>query len=59
MRLVQAFSEGDPASATPVDQVIINESHGREVLMLPAGRFWLRTIDRDSKVIAEAHLRVS
>lgn len=59
MRLVQAFKEGDPASAIPVDQVIINEPHDQKMLMLPAGRFWLRTIDRDNKVIAEAHLRVS
>ncbi len=58
MRLVQAFREGDRASAIPVDQVIINEPYDRKVLMLPAGRYWLRTIDRDSKVIAEAHLRV-
>jgi hypothetical protein len=58
MRLVQAFREGDRASAIPVDQVIIAEPMGRKVLMLPAGRYWLRTIDRDSKVIAEAHLRV-
>jgi hypothetical protein len=58
MRLVQAFREGDPAPATPVDQVIINEPTERKVLMLPAGRFWLRTIDRDSKVIAETHLTV-
>src|SRR2546423_8592267 len=58
MRLVQAFREGDRASAIPVDQVIINEPRDRKVLMLPAGRYWLRTIDRDSKVIAEAHLSV-
>ena len=58
MRLVQAFREGDRASAIPVDQVIINEPFDRKVLMLPAGRYWLRTIDRDSKVIAEAHLSV-
>ena len=58
MRLVQALSEGDRASAIPVDQVIINGPSDRKVLMLPAGQFWLRTIDRDSKTIAEAHLRV-
>ncbi|HEV2706269.1 MAG TPA: hypothetical protein VGV59_10120 [Pyrinomonadaceae bacterium] len=59
MRLVQAFREGEPASAIPVDQVILNGPHERKVLMLPAGRFWLRTIDRNSKVIAEARLSVS
>jgi len=58
MRLVQAFREGDRASAIPVDQVIIAESSDLKVLMLPAGRYWLRTIDRDSKAIAEAHLNV-
>lgn len=57
-RLVQAFREGEPASAIPIDQVIIDEPNDRKVLMLPVGRFWLRTIDRDSQVIAEAHLRV-
>lgn len=58
MRVVQAFREGDPASAIPVDQVIITQPSDWRVLMLPAGRYWLRTIDRDSKVIAAAHLRV-
>jgi hypothetical protein len=58
MRLVQAFREGDPASFIPVDQVMITPSSDRNVLMLPAGRFWLRTVHPDSQVIAEAHLRV-
>ena len=58
MRLVQAFREGDPASVIPIDQVVINDTNGRQVLMLPRGRYWLRAIDRDSKVIAEAHLSV-
>ena len=58
MRLVQAFRQGDLASNIPVDQVVIDEPNDRKVLMLPAGRFWLRTIDRDGKVIAEARLRV-
>jgi hypothetical protein len=58
MRLVQAFREGARASAIPVDQVIITASSDRTVLMLPAGRYWLRTIDQDSKAIAEAHLDV-
>ena len=48
----------EPASAIPIDQVIIEEPKDRKVLMLPPGRFWLRTIDRDSKVIAEAHVGV-
>lgn len=58
MRLVQAFRQGDGATNIPVDQVVIDGPNDRKVLMLPAGRFWLRTIDRDGKVIAEARLRV-
>jgi hypothetical protein len=58
MRLVQAFREGDKASAIPVDQVIIDEPNDRKVLMLPAGRFWLRTLDRDGNVIAETRLHL-
>ncbi|MEA2204186.1 MAG: hypothetical protein QOE77_962 [Blastocatellia bacterium] len=58
MRLVQAFREGDREWAIPVDQVIITQPSDRKVLMVPAGRYWLRTIDRNSQVIAEAHLSV-
>lgn len=59
MWLVQAFKEGEPASAIPIDQVIIDDQSDRKVLMLPKGKFWLRAIDRDSKVIAETTLIVS
>jgi hypothetical protein len=58
MRLVQAFREGDPASAIPVDQVIITTSSDPKALMLPAGRYWLRTIEPGGRAIAEAHLGV-
>jgi len=56
MRLVQAFRQGDRASNIPIDQVIIDQPNDLKVLMLPAGRFWLRTLDRDGSVIAEKHL---
>jgi hypothetical protein len=59
MRLVQAFKEGEPASAIPIDQVIVKDQSDRKVLLLPKGKFWLRTVDRDSKVIAETTLSVS
>ncbi len=59
MRLVQAFKEGEPASAIPIDQVIVKDQRDRKVLLLPKGKFWLRTIDRDSKLIAETTLSVS
>ena len=53
MRLVQARREGEPAIAIPVDQVIIDDRSDQKVLMLPPGKFWLRAIDQESKVIAE------
>jgi hypothetical protein len=59
MRLVQVFKEGEPASAIPIDQIIINDQSDRKVLVLPRGKFWLRAIDRDSKVIGEATLGVN
>jgi len=58
MRLVQAFNNREPGAAIPVDQVIIDETGKRKVLMLPKGRFWLRAIDRDSKVIARQEIWV-
>ena len=58
LRLVQAFKEGEPTSVIPIDQVIINDPGQRQVLMLPRGRYWLRTVDPDSKVIAKITLSV-
>jgi hypothetical protein len=58
MRLVQARREGEPATAIPVDQIIIDDHDNQKVLMLPSGKFWLRTIDPNSKVIGEAHVTV-
>jgi hypothetical protein len=58
LRLVQAFKEGEPARAVPVDQVLIKEGDDDKALMLPAGRFWLRTIEPDGAVVAETHVRL-
>ena len=58
LRLVQAFKEGEPASVIPIDQVVINDTKERKVLMLPVGRYWLRTIDADSTVIDKVTLSV-
>lgn len=56
LRLVQAFEEGEPASAIPVDQVLIKEGDDRKALMLPAGRFWLRTIEPDGSLVAQTRV---
>jgi hypothetical protein len=52
--LVQAFEEGETASAIPVDQVLIKEGDESKALMLSAGKFWFRTIEPDGIVIGEA-----
>ena len=58
MRLVQAFVDGEPASAIPADQVVIDGPGDPKVLMLPPGRFWVRTVDRESNELAKGHLSV-
>lgn len=52
LRLVQVFREGEPAAAIPIDQVVIGGADNPKVMMLPTGRFWLRVVDRESKVLA-------
>lgn len=59
LRLVQARRRGEPASAIPVDQVTIDDRNEPRVLMLPNGRFWLRSIDRDGRVIGTVQLDLS
>lgn len=54
MRLVQAYKYGEPASAIPIDQVLIDERSNPKVLILPKGKYLLRTIDRESTVIRKA-----
>jgi hypothetical protein len=58
MRLVQAHKEGEPASAIPIDQVLIDDQSNPKVLMLPKGKYSLRTIDRETTVIREASVIV-
>jgi hypothetical protein len=57
MRLVQAHKHGEPASAIPIDQVLIDEQSGPKVLMLAKGKYSLRTIDRET-VIGKATMTV-
>jgi hypothetical protein len=56
LRLVQAFRAGEPATAMPVDQVLLRGTSPPPKLMLSPGRHWLRTIDRSGTVIAEGVL---
>lgn len=59
LRLVQAYEVGEPAAAAvPVDQVLIREGDGLKALMLPKGRFRLRTVEEDGTVVAEARVGV-
>lgn len=37
LRLVQAFSAHEPATAIPVDQVLLGDARGSKMLMLPPG----------------------
>lgn len=59
LRLVQAYKEGEPASAIPIDQIMIDNPSDRKVLMLPKGKYWLRTVDQNTKIIAKATIEVT
>lgn len=58
LRLVQAFRAGEPATAIPVDQFLLDDMHQSRNLFLSPGTYWSRTIDRTGAVIAEARLTV-
>jgi hypothetical protein len=55
---VQAFAAGEPASAVPVDQVLLRPGEAPPVLMLPAGSFWLRRIDPHGATVGPVELDV-
>lgn len=58
LALIQAFRTGDPPTAIPVDQVVIESPDQVPALMVPTGRFWLRRIDRWSNVQVGEDIRV-
>jgi hypothetical protein len=58
VRLVQAFRPGEPPTAIPVDQLLLDERRQSSDLMLPVGNYWLRTISRAGEVLAEATVTV-
>lgn len=50
--LVQAFADGEPDDAVPVDHVVVRE--GRDaVLVLPPGRYRVRVIDAGGRILGE------
>jgi hypothetical protein len=57
-RLVQAFVEGEPDSAIPADQLLLDRPNAPGVLLLPSGEYRLRAIDERTTELARASLRV-
>jgi len=57
-RLVQAFVEGEPVSAIPADQLLLDRPDAADVLLLPPGRYRVRAVDERSTVLADTSLRV-
>ncbi len=45
LQLVQAFYEGEPATAIAIDQFLVHPGAKDVTLMLPQGKFWLRVLD--------------
>jgi hypothetical protein len=57
-RLIQAFIEGEPVSAIPIDQLLLAQPDAPGVLMLPPGKYRLRAVDERTTELAEAGLQV-
>jgi hypothetical protein len=58
LRLIQVFPAGDPASAIPVDQVLLREGEPLPTLMLPERECWIRAIDAKGVVVGPVPLKV-
>jgi hypothetical protein len=57
-RLVRAFVEGEPVSAIPADQLLLERPDAPGVLMLAPGRYRLRAVDEHSADLGTAGLQV-
>jgi hypothetical protein len=56
--LVQAFVEGEPDSAIPADQLLLERPDAPGVLMLPPGKYRLRAVDERTTDLGTASLHV-
>jgi hypothetical protein len=57
-RLVQAFIDGEPNSAIPIDQLLLARPDAPGVLMLPAGKYRLRAVDERTAELGQAIVQV-
>ncbi|MBL8696045.1 MAG: hypothetical protein JNJ88_18260 [Planctomycetes bacterium] len=57
-RLVQAFVAGEPSSAIPADQLLLERPDAPGLLMLPAGKYRLRAVDERTTELGSASLQV-
>jgi hypothetical protein len=57
-RLVQAFVEGEPDSAIPADQLVLDRPDAPGVLMLSPGNYRLRAVDERTTELGKAMLQV-
>jgi hypothetical protein len=57
--LVQAFAQGEPETAIPVDQIIITEPGSLQKLALPPGRrYWIRAVYEDETISGRVMITV-
>ena len=57
-RLVQAFAEGEPDSAIPADQLLLDQPDAPGVLMLSPGKYRLRAVDERTAELGATSLQV-
>lgn len=51
--LIQAFYRQESADAVPIDQIMLRPDKAIPVLMLPTGKFRVRALDKNGKVLGE------
>lgn len=57
LRLIQAFEPEQPATTIPIDQILVADEE-KTVLMLPNGKFQLRAIDKNSRIMNQTTVTV-
>jgi hypothetical protein len=57
-RLLQAFVEGEPVSAIPIDQLLLAQPDAPGVFLLPPGKYRLRAVDERTTELGTANLQV-
>lgn len=57
-QLAQVFAKGEPITAIPIDQVLIQPNQPVPALMLPKGEYWMRVLDAEGRENGRTELKL-